>query len=162
MSFFRTCRDHAIADVGKDPIAQSGLKTFFHAAILTRVKCQDRHPTTGLEAIRQASQKNVERGELLIDRDAYRLKHPTQREIFFIFTNSGNGLDRIGELCGAEKFSTREFHRDEFRIRLVGILAQDAFELCRIRASQPIGCAQAACRIHPHVQRTVMLKTESA
>ena len=120
-------------------------------------------PSAGFQTIRQHPQQAVQSGEFLVDRDSNRLEHPPQRQLHHLLAAPAYAVaHRRRQRQGVGKTPAGQRQRQLRRPRLVGMVVQRGFQLGRRHLGQPLGGAEAAAGIHPHVERTRRLETEAA
>ena len=87
-----------------------------------------------VQAIRQEAQEMLERGELVIHRDAQRLKNAAHGQLAFLFSHARQrGANRGGERERGGERLARERSGDRLRMRLVGVVDQQRREFVRAR-----------------------------
>ncbi len=71
----------AVGNFGEDASSSARLKGFLHPAVFARMKREHGHAAAWRETLRQRSQQRVERGELVVHRNADRLERAPHRHL---------------------------------------------------------------------------------
>src|SRR5215813_11127506 len=74
------------------PLAPPGFQRFLDTPVLAGMKSQDGDAPAGVQASRKVAEERLERGELVIHRDAKRLEDAADREFLALFVNTGAGV----------------------------------------------------------------------
>src|SRR6266852_1019085 len=119
-----------------------------------------RHTTTGFENPKSCFESCLDLAQLVVDGDADALKGSGRDVDVARPGPSGDGrLDRGSQVAsGAERSSRHDELSDPARPTLFAVVAQyafDFFDVERVDDARRVG-------VHPHVQRSVCAKAESA
>src|SRR4051812_9273964 len=111
------------------------------------MKSENSDPASRFQAGRQVSEKSIESGELVVDRNSQRLENAPDRDfpVFFSLPWQG-GANGLSEREGRAECFAGERSR-QAGIRFVGVLEQQARELFRRQLLQKGGRGHAAVRI---------------
>ena len=122
-------------------------------------------PAARIEAIRELGQQPLQRPEFVVDRDPQRLK------------GAGGRIDRVAASRHTAAHEVRKLTGRGYRLALSGLddppgnpptepfLAELVNQVGEVALGQPpqqIGGRLAPGRVHPHIEKGVMLEAESA
>jgi hypothetical protein len=131
------------------------------------VKGQHHDSTAGREALRQRPQQPLERGELVVHRNAQSLKRTADRRLDVGLlqirkrraeSRAHKAIDGVGRL---ERLLLEEAG-DELGVRFIGVLLKQARELLFAQARQQLRAGFTTRWIHPHVEGTDPFVAEAA
>jgi len=114
-----------VRDLRVKPVVQPGHKCLLHPPVLAGVEREDYDAPARIQASRQVAQQHLERGELVVHRDAQRLKYPAHGEVAFVLLQSRQrGSDGAGQFRRGGETAFRERRTEFAGPRFIGVVPE--------------------------------------
>jgi hypothetical protein len=142
-----------------------GFEGLFHAAVFTGMKGEDGDATAGFQAGGEDAEEGIECDEFLVYGDADGLEDAADGFFNFlgIADQGGEGFpDGVCQREGFWEIFPGEAWGEEVGAGLVRIEVQGGFQFFGRDAGEPLGCGDAALRVHAHVERAGGFEAEAA